>query len=538
MNSTFNLWDEPWIAVLTTEGSTDLLSLSEVFAQAATIKGIRSDLPTQDAAIFRLLLAILHRSLSDRPADSTWEAMWKSGELDLAAVSAYALRWRHRFDLIDPEVPFLQVADLRTPSGSVNHLNKLVQDAPTKEQFFTVRHADVLNRTSLDEAARYLLAGHAFDIAGLHPASTEDVRARPNNCTPGIGPGWVGWLGLIILEGANLLQSLLLNLALTHNPDDSAVWERDPLRGTTERDEGGGERALAGPRGIADLLTWPSRRIRLFYRDGYVYGALVCNGDKLHPANQNRYELMTAWRRSSTQERLLGLAQVMMPLGHETDRSFWRGLGAVISTEVAGGKTLRPGTFENLARFQDLGVLDQRVPIRAHAIGVSYSKDYSAVREVYDDSITFNSDLVSSPELQAEVTKALEDADHAVSALVHLERNLIAASGGEPNRSQSGGEAYELLGQSFREWLRALTSQSDLLQARQRWQDCVARVVVGQAHHLLDQAGMPAWIGRSITDSRSSKSRLVNSSIAEKWFYQELAKSLPHRTHPEESHVS
>lgn len=63
-NVSFNLVDEPWICVRDLDGTTREVSLLELFEQASSIKCLANDLPTQDFAILRVLLAVLQRAIS------------------------------------------------------------------------------------------------------------------------------------------------------------------------------------------------------------------------------------------------------------------------------------------------------------------------------------------------------------------------------------------------------------------------------------------------------------------------------------------
>ena len=118
-NVSFNLIDEPWILVRDTEGEMREVSLMELFEQAPRIRRLANDLPTQDFAILRVLLAILQRSISptldddDDPAE-VWGRLWAAPELPIAAIREYLDKWHGRFDLFDEEKPFMQVAGLRT----------------------------------------------------------------------------------------------------------------------------------------------------------------------------------------------------------------------------------------------------------------------------------------------------------------------------------------------------------------------------------------------------------------------------------------
>ena len=58
MTESFSLLDRPWILTMLTDGSTSELSLREIFDGSHSVASIRGDSPLQDAAIYRLLLAI------------------------------------------------------------------------------------------------------------------------------------------------------------------------------------------------------------------------------------------------------------------------------------------------------------------------------------------------------------------------------------------------------------------------------------------------------------------------------------------------
>lgn len=68
--SEFNLIDEPWISVVTDyKGTTKLVGLKEFFQNAETYIDFAGDMPTQDFAVMRFILAILHTVFSRYDAD-------------------------------------------------------------------------------------------------------------------------------------------------------------------------------------------------------------------------------------------------------------------------------------------------------------------------------------------------------------------------------------------------------------------------------------------------------------------------------------
>ena len=143
-NASFNLVDEPWVRIRDGEGESREVSLIELFEQAPHIKCLANDLPTQDFAILRVLLAILQRSIApmldedDDPAE-VWGGLWNAPELPVAEVREYLNEWHDSFDLFGVEMPFMQVADLRTAKNEVSTIKKIVADIPDGDELFSLR---------------------------------------------------------------------------------------------------------------------------------------------------------------------------------------------------------------------------------------------------------------------------------------------------------------------------------------------------------------------------------------------------------------
>ena len=75
----FDLTSQPWLPVQGLNGLEAELSLLEVFEQAEDLRRLIGDVPTQEFALLRLLLAILHDAI-DGPADiEEWQELWESG---------------------------------------------------------------------------------------------------------------------------------------------------------------------------------------------------------------------------------------------------------------------------------------------------------------------------------------------------------------------------------------------------------------------------------------------------------------------------
>ena len=532
----FDLLERPWIAVRFVDGSVGEVSLRDVFRCALEIREIAGELPTQDFAIIRLLLAILHRSLAPvTDPVREWGQLWACEATFDDFTNEYLERHQSRFDLLHPQTPFYQVATLRTEKGEVSSLARLVADVPNGEPFFTTRQKRGLDRISFAEAARWLVHCQAFDFSGIKSGAVGDPRVKGGKGYP-IGTAWVGCLGGILIEGGTLRETLLLNLTLGDSQGmpwpsgDSAVWERQQL---TERSECG---AAPTPTGVADLFTWQSRRVRLAHNGNEVTGVLIANGDVLKPQNVKgveNLEPMTSWRRSETQEKTIGDGRkIYMPKTHDPSRSFWRGLGALLpqgdreTQRADGSRHLPPISLGWIALLQYRGVFDSTHPVRTRAIGIEYGSQSATVAEIVDDSLAIHPRLLSgvSPALSQGVIDVVEKTESAVFALVQLAGNLAIAKGGDsdgPRRRAREG-AYFLLDSPFRIWLSQLNADTDVVVAQDSWFQACKKILLDDGKHTVDAAGSVAWVGR---DSKQLK-RHVSSSETYEWFVRELSRAL------------
>ena len=535
--TSFSLIDEPWILAQFHDGRTSELSLTDVFEQAADVRRLVGELPTQAFAITRLLLAILHRATPERIDKAAWAGFWKDGRLPVNDIDAYLREWSDRFDLLHPQTPFYQVADLHTSKGEFTELERLIGDAPTKHPFLTTRLGSELDSLSFAEATRWLVHCQAFDISGIKSGAVGDPRVKDGKGY-GIGPGSVGHLGGILLEGENLLQTLLLNFVphdadlLAHPTSDVAAWERDPVFGSAPLHIEDGDHPYR-PDGVVEVLTWQSRRMRLRSDGHRIREVLVCNGDRFNAVNLHHVEAMTIWRRSEAQEKKLGLPEVYLPRGHDPERTLWRGLASLL-IEPSTKASRPPITMNWLAQLSD-GILPSTFVTGACAVGIQYGTQASSVGEVIDDELALPVRILQAEreDLRAAVLQAVEDADRAVQTYAKLRDNLDRAAGGNGGgvvRDAARAEAFAALDLQFRRWIVQLRIPSVTApEAGDAWAMATRRLLLTLAEHAITAAGPAAWTGREIDG------RHLDSGLAESWFIKALFSIFPDHTIVKES---
>lgn len=528
----FNLVDEPWIPVLDAAGQRREVSLRGLFEQAGEIRMIACELPTQTFAILRLALAILHRSADGPPDEASWRALWTDRRLPLTDLTDYLGEFRDRFDLLHPQHPFYQVADLRAEKDNTYGLERLIADVPNGMPFLTTRAGSGMDSISPAEAARWLVHCQAYDPAGIKTGAIGDTRVKKGKGYS-IGVGTLGNLGGVYLDGATLLETLLLNLVpvgvnrARADERDLPIWEREPQSAAEEPD------TTRGPYGLLSLYTWQSRRIRLFGDVSGITGAMIAIGDRLDWQDRQLLEPMSVWGRSAPREREQKRIPIYLPRPHDHTRALWRGLQTLLPPPVPStgeaSQRLSATVLQRLARLTRDGVVGQDFQTRTRAVSVAYGTQQAVIDEVFSDALTMNVLLlVEDSPLRTTAVDATADAEAAVLALRRLATNLVRAAGGSDDSGdadRAAERAYAVLDRVFRDWLAHLGPDSEPGAERASWQLLVRRAVRRIGRDLVEAAGPAAWVGRARTD-RNGREVHYSSYQAEAWFLRDLAKAL------------
>lgn len=534
--SSFNLIDEPWIDVTQTDGHENTVSVRQLFQGAPTLRYLCGESPTQVFAITRVLLAIVRRAVAwgDDPM-RTWSNLWEQGTFDIEEIDAYLDAVHHRFDLLDTAVPFMQVATLRNSKGESNPLSKIVATTGSTRDgraLFTMQTGAGLERISFAAAARWLINCHAFDVGGNKTGDPDDPRTSNGKTHDNRSPagssswarttGWAGRLGGIIFESRNLFETLMLNtVALDRDgegpsPSDLPVWEREQLTS--------GVRATPTPSGPCDLLTWQTRRIRLFSDGDAVTGVLVTHGDTIiDPKNMVNLEPMTSWC-EETDKRTR--AHYYMPLRWSPDRAVWQGLESQLCDAQESRRAL---TADWIAMALTEELIRPGHPIRAHAYGLDYPDLHrTTVGASIDDSVQFAVSLFAADsEARGIASEAVRRTAAAVGALSDLAGALDRASGSRRSkpayraiRKRVKSEAYYQLSAEYRRWLPKL-SESAGARKLDEWTSTVRELVTRMAEQLLAGTNPAALRGRMVGK------RHFDAALAFELFHTRLRAALP-----------
>lgn len=519
----FNLIDDPWIVVRTIRGDTETISMRAAFTRAHDLRRLSGDLPSQDFAVLRILLAVIYRALRESAKEdplSFWTELWNAPELPIDEIDRYFEKWHDRFYLFDEKQPWFQVADLATTSGDTKPVDLLIPDCPIDGGLFSMRRG--YSSISPAEAARWLTHCQAYDISGIKSGAVGDDRVKGGKGYP-IGIGWAGWLGGITIVGDSLKETLLLNFAADScREDDLPIWELPPMTAAARKSASG-----AGP---VSLFTWPQRRVRLFADDvGIVSSVLICNGDPINYQFQRANEVMTGWRLSEPQTKKFK-TDIYMPRQFDPDETLWKGLNALLPV-----LTERPGyvpahILEWSAELSREGVLSKDYLTNIETVGVRYGPNSASWDEIFNDTLAFNVRLAATNDFQAKeiVFAAVERAVGGINALGTLAGNLQVAAGGEYESAAANARArgYSELDLYFRSWLQAFDPDGGLEAQLQNFTDETRQLLQHLGGQFVQEAGPTAWVGRTIT--RNKKEQVIDIGQAASWFQDKLSKTLPY----------
>lgn len=554
----FNLVKEPWIPVLTRDGTGETVSLEGIFEKAPQISQIVAELPTVGVAIEGLLQAVLRRAVPVYLSTDKFEVAsavneyWADWEPVREHVREYLAEWEHRFDLLDPEVPFFQVADLRTAKGEAAGLEMLLADVPNGTPFLTMRRGENLDRIGLAEAARWIVHAQAYDPSGIRGAAVGDRRAQSGRVYP-IGPGWTARFGVITPRTGCLNEDLLLSTVptgvgkLEFDPYmDLPAWERDP---GTERPEGIDDEtweALSSkdlreirrqPRGPADVLTWQSRRIRLIVEENSVIGLVLAAGDPLDPPNRYTVEPRAAWRFSKPQTTRYKTT-VYMPRELPTSSSLWRGIESLfprsVSMQHPNKKTEVPSFYGPaisswLAELTDPDLLgDHRLRnVTFEAVGMVLGSNMAVVDDITTDSLSLPVALLreESMRYREAVHDWIDRAEKVATAIAGFAADLARAAGAEDTDGLFESSRGAFLANAHSQFLAVVASLkvgewSATLELGERWSETLRILTLQQRAVLLLEMGDAAIVGHE------SGGRYLTAGSAERQLQRRLARIL------------
>lgn len=516
----FNLLDENWVRVITPECEIKEVSLTDAIVHSHEYSGLCGELPTQDVAVMRLLLAVLHTVFSRVNEDGEpapledpdealerWKIIWDMGHIPEKPVRDYLESQHEKFWLFHPERPFYQVpeAKIGTEYGAAK-LNGELSESSNKLRLFTTYSGEKKSKLPYSEAARWLLYVNAYD----------DTSAKPKGKNlPSPGAGWLGKLGLITAEGRNLFETLMLNFVMLK--DGNELWGEEKPAWELEKAKAAERSEIALPDNPAELYTLQSRRLLLIGKDGMVTGYYLLGGDFFNK-EMAFAEQMTIWSpiRATTKDKsVIGFK----PCRHDSSKQMWREFPTAFPAEEKGEKHT-PGIVSWVSKLKAYELLDDEQLIKFCTSSAQYGDKDFFISDVFSDSLSFHKKLLEEANdgWRSAIADEVAKCDQLATAVYYLAKDLDSAMGESEGKSYKAAkeQLYFRIDVPFRNWLESIDSEWGTDKAeedRERWRKTAQKIAVALGEEMVVNAGEDAFTGRIIKEEGKS-AKFYSSSKA------------------------
>lgn len=501
----FHLCREPWIYVMEQDYQVKEVTLIDALVNADKYRGLAGETETQNIAIIRFLLAVLHTVFSrqnekgekvsiDTKAEALrcWGAIWEIGYFPRKLIEEYFSQWEDRFWLFDYKYPFYQVPRIEGTNNPAKKMNGAIVESSNKIQLFSMRTGIEKEVLSYAEAARWLIYLQAF-------GDTAAKKPSPKLC-------WVGSLGTVAAKGKSLFETLMLNLTLLKNGME--IWgEAKP---TWERAMPFSEKLqeIPIPDNQPELLTMQCRRVLLCREQGAVTGYVEAAGEYIHKESAFS-EQMTFW----TVRKSGKGGQEYVPYLHEKARQMWRDFSSLV-----GDGSKQPGVVSWISKLQTVGKIPKTRYISFQIVGVEYGSMFCGMADEFSDELQFHISILNElgRKLQKRITDEVEHCNSLAKLVKQLAVSLDKATGGDGKSASMKAmeQAYYRLDIPFRQWLLHLDPEQNLEWQNiyfKEWRRTAKKIIIDLGQELVDQVGTAAISGRMV------KEKLKNKEV--EWHY-------------------
>ena len=527
MQNSFNLLDEPWLKVSDKDGHIDTVSLIDLFKHAQGYRQLAGEMPAQDLAILRFLLAILltvysrydangqpydwvdvnadtmepiigdedeQEDLLDDYADNqgalyqTWASLYAKKQFSDVVIQ-YLEKHRDRFNLFDDKYPFCQVtpelfnktvkpAKQIKPGKTVGEviirlLNRTISESGNSIVVAAPRANSAKDDISLDELARWMITYQNFSGASDKTQADYANKGKHKYST-----GWLFAIHPVYVEGDSLFDTLMLNLTLTTDNHASLierpVWEKEPADYLDDRI------AELMPDNLAELYTLWSR---LLYLRKNENGLTLFAAKLPLPDSTNSFlEPMTVWQLNRKEKNYFA------PKIKESDlqRSMWTNFGEYVPTS---GDARTPGVVTWVKALQRADILPRQKPINLVTTGFLKDNNPSSQMPTYElhDQLKLPADVIFDSRMEQAWPKRIGDAVQATNRAISIYSSLAHVVGGFQGYNKSNGldkfanklvkQVYTQMNVPFANWLNGLTSSDDRDKKVQEWYQTARRVL-------------------------------------------------------------
>ena len=495
----FNLLEEPWIRVRTPNCTLKEVSLTDALLHAHEYADLAGELPTQDVAVLRLLLAVLQTIFyrvdvegnqapltDEEEALERWGQLWEKKRLPEKPILDYLATWKDRFWLFHPERPFYQVATLKNGiEFGAQKLNGEISQSENKVRLFSSYTGLEKEHLSYPQVARWLLYINGYDEQGGRP--------KPGNL-PRKGVGWLGQIGYIAIRGSSFFEILLRNLVFLKDGEElygppTPCWENEKVREEQSC-------PLVGIDNQAQLLTMQSRRILLEREEQgpFVKGYSLLGGDYIDTTQFAPFiEQATLWGKTKESKNK---PIYYYPKIHDSSKQLWREFPVFFEDRV-------PGVLKWSQVLAREGILPRRASLNLLAVANMYDPSQkSTVIDSYTDTLSFHMEVLDSLGIsRSKVIQEIQSCEKIANCVGGLAKEISKAAGNESDGWVKAAKErfYFSIDQPFRRWLADLDPEEDIDEAVLSWRSQAKHIARQVGQKLVEEAGPSALVGRHET---------------------------------------
>lgn len=543
----YNLLDEKWIQVANKD-TVEKVSIKELFAGAAKYKELAGDMKTQDFAVMRVMLAILHTVFSrfDSKGDpyeffevdresflqtgdleenyledyedalyQTWIDIWNVKEFP-KVVHEYLEKWRERFFLYDDKYPFFQVTKEVIEKDAAGggefygkNINRLVSESNNKQAYFSPKDESYKEYIVDDELARWLITLQGY-------IGTSDKKKVGSAKT--YSKGWLYDLGGVYLQGNNLFETLMLNFVIAHNENNNLLktqkpcWEAETIEKNIE---------LYFHNGIDNIASLYTTWCREIFIDPNrtKEDKFVCFIAKLPEIEHSDafLEPMTVWKYNETGE----YKDKYRPRKHDANKSMWRNFGLL--TGVGEGAR-KPGVIEwlnklgDISESEELGFNKENIKLCAVCmLDDGNATSWAPIDEVEDTLNLKERVLVDTGDTGwiIRINKTITDTKVTIDrALKIFIKDLLEIRNMEKSDvSKYVEQFYFRIDLSFRNWIESIDIDNDKDTKEIEWQKVLKKAMKEYVDELVSNAGLRDYKGIETSTGVKNIATIYNSFL-------------------------
>lgn len=560
----FNLLDEPWISVITDKkGSSKEVSLKEFFEKAHLYLDFAGDTKTQDFAVFRVILAVLHTVFSRFDIDgkeygyfklderfkqiekldeydiddysddlvNTWVNLWNAKKFP-EIVLIYLEKWRDRFYLLDEEYPFFQVLADDVTSKKLKkgkptemagkNINRKISESGNKIALFSPKYEKFNNKEKLEfsEIARWLLTLQGY--IGLPDKAKFCVSEYKAS------KGWLHDIGGIYLKGDNLFETLLLNLVLVNNENNNLINIQKPCWEYSSKEIIECYLNFEDINNIAALYTAWSRGIYID-SDIDVTSPFKCSLVKLPEIEHcdKFLEPMTIWKYNESGDN----KNKFTPKKHLANQSLWRSFGLITTDyNTENLKIRKPGVVEwlnKLKRFEGCNIDNKNIVISAISMADDGNRQSMLPIDEILDNLVINEFILNDLEKEngwitiiydiVEFTKKIVNSNYK-RYLVDL-REIRLGKKSEKDKRKLYDDKYVLqrvedlfykIDLPFREWIFGIENTDSKDAKILEWKNKLEEIVIKHADGDVENCSFRDYLGIEDNDETKNIATVYN----------------------------